>query len=351
MNNLRYGKGAGMDKEKIKSIIKTKKKIILAASLAAIALMVYGYTISRPEPQKTTAIPPVKADERVVAEGIVLPKQYSALSLPVGGVVAELYVKEGQQVNAGQLLARLVNEDIRAKVESARAELSRAKANYDQVKAGARAAETDMKVAQAAGMQATYDNARADYQRMRRLFEQGAVSLQQVEQYRAAFLKAKAELDLAQADLRLIKEGSRQEAIAVAKAELEAAQARLQESRTNLTHTELRAPFSGTISFLDAKVGEYVPAGSVFIQLADLSGLQIRTDDLTELSIARVKVGSLAILTFDAIPDLTIHGRVVHIRPFGEKKRGDMTYTVTIDPERLDPRLRWNMTVAVTIEK
>lgn len=340
-----------MDREKIKTAIKAKKKVMILGVLAVVAILSSVYILNKPEPQKTATIPPVKADERVVAEGIVLPKQYSALSLPVGGVVAELFVKEGQQVKAGQLLARLVNEDIRARVESARAELSRATANYNQVKAGARAAETDMKAAQAAGMQATYDNTKADYARMKKLSEQGAVSLQQVEQYRTAYLKAKAQLDLAKADLRLIREGSRQEAIAVAKAEMEAAQARLQESRTNLAHTELRAPFSGTVSFLDAKVGEYVSAGSVFIQLADLSGLQIRTDDLTELSIARVKIGSVAVLTFDAIPDLTIQGKVVHVRPFGEKKRGDMTYTVTINPDRLDPRLRWNMTVAVTIEK
>ena len=52
----------------------------------------------------------------------------------------------------------------------------------------------------------------------------------------------------------------------------------------------------------------------------------------------------------DAIPDLEIPGHVARIRPIGEDKRGDITYTVTVRPDKADERLRWNMTTAVFIE-
>jgi len=52
----------------------------------------------------------------------------------------------------------------------------------------------------------------------------------------------------------------------------------------------------------------------------------------------------------DAISDLELPGHVVRIKPIGEDKRGDITYTVIIQPDQADERLRWNMTTAVFIE-
>ena len=79
-------------------------------------------------------------------------------------------------------------------------------------------------------------------------------------------------------------------------------------------------------------------------QLADLATLQVETDDLTELNVVRVQEGAPATVTFDALPGLTLTGKVVRIKPLGENKQGDMTYTVVIQPDQLDDRLRWNMT-------
>jgi HlyD family secretion protein len=86
------------------------------------------------------------------------------------------------------------------------------------------------------------------------------------------------------------------------------------------------------------------------VQLADVSNWQIETDDLTELSIVRVSVGDAVAITFDAIPDLELAGKVVRIKSFGENKQGDITYTVIIQPNQQDERLRWNMTASVAIE-
>ena len=55
-------------------------------------------------------------------------------------------------------------------------------------------------------------------------------------------------------------------------------------------------------------------------------------------------------LTFDALPDLTLPGIVARIKPLGENKQGDITYTVIIEPQASDPRLRWNMTAVATLE-
>jgi hypothetical protein len=67
------------------------------------------------------------------------------------------------------------------------------------------------------------------------------------------------------------------------------------------------------------------------------------------VNIARVREDSQAAVTFDAIPDLELLGRVSHIRALGENKQGDITYTITIKLDRQDPRLRWNMTATVAM--
>jgi HlyD family secretion protein len=161
---------------------------------------------------------------------------------------------------------------------------------------------------------------------------------------------AEAEIHRAQAQLDLVKAGARPETIAAAEADVAAAEASLAQAQAALSETELRTPFAGTVAALDAKAGEQIAPGATVVQLADFSDWQIETDDLTELSVVEVDAGDPVTITVDAIPDLEIPGHVARIRPIGEDKRGDITYTVTVRPDKADERLRWNMTTAVFIE-
>jgi HlyD family secretion protein len=97
------------------------------------------------------------------------------------------------------------------------------------------------------------------------------------------------------------------------------------------------------------EVGEQVAPGTAVAWLADLSAWEIETDDLTELNVVRVHEEDPVTISFDALPDLKLPGRVTAIKALGENKMGDITYTVTILPDRYDGRLRWNMTASVVI--
>ena len=83
-------------------------------------------------------------------------------------------------------------------------------------------------------------------------------------------------------------------------------------------------------------------------RLADQSAWHIETDDLTEINVVFVKEGDRARITVDALPDVELMGTVVRIKPLGENKQGDITYTATI-ADAHEERLRWNMTASVTI--
>jgi len=87
----------------------------------------------------------------------------------------------------------------------------------------------------------------------------------------------------------------------------------------------------------------------VLVRLADLGNWQIETTDLTELGVVNVREGDDVAVTFDALPDLQLPGKVATIRGYGEDRQGDIVYTVVITPDRHDERLRWNMTAKVSI--
>jgi HlyD family secretion protein len=105
------------------------------------------------------------------------------------------------------------------------------------------------------------------------------------------------------------------------------------------------------VVILDARSGEHVAAGQLIARLADLSGWQVETVNLTELNVARVNVGQEAALAFDAVPDLKLTGKVTAIRGLGESRQGDTVYTVVVTPAGSDPALRWNMTAQVTFAR
>ncbi len=148
--------------------------------------------------------PAVEADSRVVAEAKVVPARSARLSLPTGGVVAEVLVTEGQNVTAGQTLVRLDSSRQAAAVAQAEAQLQRAQAGLAELKAGARAEE----------------------QR-----------------------SAQAALEAAQARLKRVKDGSQPAEIATAKASLAEAQAALQRT---LEGTDEQQIIAAQAEFLNA---------------------------------------------------------------------------------------------------
>jgi multidrug resistance efflux pump len=134
-----------------------------------------------------------------------------------------------------------------------------------------------------------------------------------------------------------------------AAARVRGAEVALKQAELALEKATLVAPIAGTVAELNLKVGEVPAAGSPVIVLADLSSWQIETEDLTELSVVQIREGDQVTVTFDALPGFELPGTVAQIKPLGENRQGDIVYTVVVEPNSWDERLRWNMTAAVEI--
>lgn len=249
-----------------------------------------------------------------------------------------------------------------AELANAEAALRQAQAAYDQVAGRSDVAmlPQSLQLQQATNAyeaaQATYDalftEPEADVvAAMQAEIKQALANLERLREPTTASELAEAGAMIRQAEAQhdLLLAGARAEELAAAAAAVDQARAGLERTQAALADTELRAPFAGTLAVLAVRVGEQVGAGMPVAQLANLDAWQIETDDLTELDIVGIQAGEAATLTFDAIPGLHLPGKVVRVKPLGEEKLGDVTYTVVMRSEEQDPRLRWNMTAVVTI--
>ncbi len=352
----------------------------------------------------TPSIAPVKDNAAIKAEGKLEPVQSVNLSFVGGGEVTEVLVKEGNAVQAGDVIARVQSDVQQAAVARAEAGVAAAKANQakylEQLPQQIAAAEAEVQAAQAqiaaasvkqndpaaiAAAEAAVYQAKVSQQAAEdaykkvidkqlygpteeraRLAVESAKSMTAAAELRLKQLKsgsanyqataaeieaAQARLNAAQAQLDQLKSESNGQPNPTYAAAIQQAEAALQSAKTAVADTELHAPFAGTIAKLNLKVGETAAPGAPVAILADFSGWQVKTDDLTEIKVPGVQEGQTVAVTLDALPELNLKGEVESIGTLYETSSGDIVYPVTIRLLDSDPQLRWGMTAAVEFGK
>ncbi len=128
----------------------------------------------------------------------------------------------------------------------------------------------------------------------------------------------------------------------------------LQDAKDNAAARTVSAPESGVVTALSIKNGDTIAAStggaadSAPMTLTNLESFKVTTT-LTESDIGPVKVGQKAILTFDALPDLTLSGKVTRVDATGTNDQGVVSYKVVITPDVMDPSVKGGMTVSANI--
>jgi len=233
----------------------------------------------------------------VSASGEVKPKTYVNIGANAFGKITKLYVKEGDKVKKGQMLAQLENVQSFADVNAMRASLEAASTDAVAADAGLRTSIADLNRAKS-----DYERAKLDWERAQGLFKAALIAKSEYDASNAAWQTADA--GLAQAQAR----------VAQAKAQKDSADKHITQIRANLTRasdvldkTVYQAPFDGTITNLPVREGETVVVGiqnspgSTLMTLADMAIItaEVRVD---ETDIVNVRLGQPAEVTIDAIP-------------------------------------------------
>lgn len=244
----------------------------------------------------------------VTASGEVNPNTYVNIGANAFGKITHLYVKEGDRVKKGQLLAQIENVQPAADVSAMQASLQAATGD-----AAAADAAYNTAIADLARAKADAEQKKLDYDRAQGLFNNKLISKQDYDARTAAWQASASGLEQARA--RIIQ----------TKAQLAAAHERVKQASANLTHasdvlqkTVYKAPFEGVITNLPVREGETVvigiqnQPGSTLMTLADMSVItaEVKVD---ETDIVNVRLGQPADVTIDAIPDKVFKGRVSDI--------------------------------------
>lgn len=284
------------------------------------------------------AVPPPEAPgpEVVVAPGIVEPWGDSVdVSALESGSIAEIAVKEGQEVAAGQLLARLDDATQRSAVELARAELAEAEAVLAKVERGATPEELQQAQAEYDAAKARSDLARSSADRTARLHSHEAVPDAEAERAADEARVEAAREEGAEARLAEVERGPRAEDRSAARARTAAARARLTLAETSLARRRVLAPATGEVLLGRFHAGEfYAVTSSPMFVLGDLTRLQVRLE-VDEIDARDVSAGAACAVYSDGGARLAT-GTVVRLVP----KMGRRALAIESPTARADVRVR-----------
>jgi HlyD family secretion protein len=292
--------------------MKAWKKIAIGVGAVAVLALIVGITVYQ-SGKNVVTVQTAKVQRQdltavVSASGEIKPKTYVNIGANAFGKITHLFVKEGDHVRKGQLLAQLENVQSTADVNANQASLQAAETDALAADAASKTAQADMLRAQA-----DYDRNKLDWDRAQNLFKDGLISKSDFDSRKNAW--ATADAGLAQAQARVNQ----------AKAQKDSADKHVIQNRATLTRFDdvlkkasYSAPYDGVITNLPVREGETVvigiqnSPGSTLMTLADMSVItaEVKVD---ETDIVNVHLGQHAEVTIDAIPKKVFHGTVSEI--------------------------------------
>ena len=289
--------------------------------------------------------------------------QETSVGAQFTGTVAELLVRAGDRVKAGQRVAVLRNDVTQQQKAQARTAVQTARARVAQVsRAPTRSemaeAEYSVKEAGALAAQAAADLqlAAKQFARSKQMLEQGLLPRSEFDQAQANLQSLEARVRSAratakarQARLETLKDTPRAEDVQVAKAQLAEAEQALRVAEQQAREAVVTAPFAGVITAVNAEQGQTVGAKGVVDLVSE--SLEIRVD-LDENNLADLELGQRAVLSASAQASSRFEGRLTDIGAAVDQSRGVVTVKITPDapPEWLRPGQTVNVNL-VTNEK
>lgn len=287
-----------------KWVIRIGTLMLLVAGVAALR-----FTVLAPEPVAVTVTEvgrgPVEETVTNTRAGTVRARRRAKLSPEVGGLVVALPHREGERVEAGDVLLRLEPRLPAAETELAVRELRAAEARRDEACLAA-------------------ELARREQRRLERLAEDGIVS-------EDAYDQAVTAAEASEAGCR------------AARADVERAESAVGVARTRVEQTVLRAPFAGVVANVDSEVGEWItpapPAVPVppVLDLIDPSSIYVSAP-MDEVDAAVLEPGLPARITVDSLPGRELPGTVRRVAPYVEDVQ-EQNRTVEIEAEIDDPEV------------
>ncbi|MFT6808358.1 MAG: multidrug efflux system membrane fusion protein [Saprospiraceae bacterium] len=280
--------------------------------------------------KKEVSIRPVKhitvkksgVSEKHTFSGTAQAKESAGLSFKVAGTINKVFVKVGDRVTRGQLIASLEPTDYKVSLQQAEAQEQGSQANEQS-------SATQIKSAEA-----NYIAANSAYQRITRLYENNSVSLSEFEQAKASFEAADAQFMASKAQYEAAKYSST------------ASNGQKVSAQNQVSYTRLSAPFSGIIAQQHMEENELVNSGTAVVTLSSTSKPEVVVG-VPEVLISKVVNGMQTKVSFSTIQNEVFIGIV---REVGYSPGSGSTYPITVDLKESSSSIRPGMPANVQFE-
>ena len=254
------------------------KRLLLPALVLALSACGGEETVESTEvslrPVRYQAISYAQGGAQHTYSGVAQADQLSKLSFRVGGTIRSMEVKLGDRVRRGQLIATIDPSDYSIQADQASASEKGAEANLQS-------AETQL------------INARSNYQRIEKLYENNSVPLNDFEQAKSAYESAQSSYE-------------------AALTQVTSAQKQSQSARNQVSYTRLTAPFNGVITAVNAEVNEIVGSGTPIAELSSEAKPEVRVG-IPENFISSVRAGQKVNIQFSVLPGEVFAGTVSEV--------------------------------------
>ena len=261
-------------------------------------------------PVRTALVEKGEVNSFLKVTGVVEANETVRVTSEIMGQVKEVKVKDGEEVNKGDILIALGDEQIKIQVAQAQATLDSIQASSDKIKSGARPQE--IKQAESALLQAKMnrDSVEENYLRMEKLFSQKAISEQQYEQAKNQYKIADVQYQSAQESYGLVIEGAGEQDIKSVEAQVRQAKAALDMAKYQLSNAKIIAPIGGRVTSIAVSSGEMVAPSLPLLSIIDVSRIFVKVG-ISEKDISKIKEGQTVHLEIDAFPEEKFRGEVV----------------------------------------
>lgn len=296
----------------------------------------------------------------VEVSGSIVPRNEVEVLSKVSGRVLSVYREEGDSVRAGDILIQIERDEIAAQLTQARAALLTAQARLSQAKTGHSFGETQVSTSILQALQgkrqaenavnqakADFNNNERQIERMKKLFDKGAIASQQMESTQLAYDISKNRYDSALAQQKQADEAYslaraskaqntiREEDVNLAEAGVEQAGAALTLARIRFENTSIRTPISGVITFRDVEPGDIISSseggkGKALMIVTDNRLVRLE-GDVGEEEIKDVTAGQRAMVTADAIPGKAFSGKVETLIASADQKSRSFRVKIRVD--------------------
>lgn len=323
-----------------------KKAIVVIVVIGLLVLAIYTFMHRKPQDSGT-----LKVSGTIEVTSV-------ALSFKIGGRMTERLVDEGQVVSAGQLIARLEDDELQQERNSRNAEELASKAVVADLEAGSRREEIAQGEAALARIKAEAERLSKDAVRAEALFKREVIPQKELDAVRAARDSSAAAVHEAEQRLKLLKIGPRPDAVRQARARVEGASAGKALAETRLAQSILASPLSGLVLAKHAEPGEMLAPGAPVVTVGKMDEVWLRAF-IPETELGRVKVGQAARVTVDSWPGRSFDGKISFISPEAEftpknvqtaKERVKLVYRIKITLANPKMELKPGMPADAVIE-